>query len=202
MKGFRENGAQVFGTEHPLMVQEIARFDLGLTFLVAGFEKDAGALFSVDPRGRPRFDKRGFDAIGSGEAYALAALSLQGHHAGRSTQEAIYAVLSAKIAAEQAPGVGKRTTIGVLHPYTLIDFVSEDVVAVVRRTTERRANEPMPDDVATAIQSWWVPYRDAMAKEHRAQMEHSVKQLRDALATRSTQKRSTRDRKASPPSPE
>ena len=200
MPAFLSNGGHIFQKGYAAKLQEIDQFDLGIDFLVAGYHKVKGSIFTVERRGRIRYyDKPGFWTTGSGSSLAFGALALRRHNTTRTTQETLYAVLEAKFSAELARGVGQYTTLGVLTSSQIIRLVPKEEIAAVREIWEQYGKPPVPNDALIALHKWWRPHRDAIQK-------HQVEQMRAFaeanLAKQQSPQRPKRGGKRRPPSQE
>jgi hypothetical protein len=93
------------------VVEKIRTFELDLSFLVSGFDaKGAGHIFTVSNPGKcDYYDKLGFWAIGSGQHQALASMFACEYFRHDPLEDCVAKVLSSKLAAESATGVGKNT---------------------------------------------------------------------------------------------
>jgi len=199
LDGFLSRGSRIFESEYAARLQAIEHFDLGITFLVAGYTALTPSIFTVGRRGLVRyFNKPGFWVIGSGETLALGALALRRHNTLRTTQETLYSVLEAKFAAELAPGVGQHTTVGVMTHGDLMRLMPNDRIETIRRVWEEQGKPPMPPDALRHIHEWWHPIDEAQERSRRDQAEAMFRQL--GSKARSIPPRSKRGRKGPPPS--
>jgi hypothetical protein len=198
---FLQRGAKIFGRAHQMKVEAIDQFDLDVQFLVAGFHHSKPGLFLVEPRGKVTYmTKEGHGAIGTGATFANCVLSLRGHNKGRTVGEALYSVLGAKFAAEGAPYVGKRTTVGILAPDRPISMVPTDVVAAIRSDWDGCFSDPIPRVSKDAVDGWWTPIDRAIERENAEKVEQFFRHV-SPPASQGRQS-SKRGPKAPPPSRE
>jgi len=97
--------------------------------LFAGFDiKQKPHIFVIKERGRIQYcDTEGFAAIGSGGWRSLVALSSYPFRRNLAISKAIFAVATAKFAAEsEAEGVGEDTVLAILEPKASISPVMPD----------------------------------------------------------------------------
>lgn len=112
-----------------MIQQEIERFNYGLDILVGGVTGDAAHLYNIsDPGTSQCYDSLGFQAIGSGMNLALSSLIGSGCHQDLSLAEALLTTVSAKMHAENAPGVGRRTDVSLIRPGQPCVHFSDDQI--------------------------------------------------------------------------
>lgn len=100
------------------VLSEIDRFGYGLDILVGGISPNGAHLYCIDDPGTSQcFDSIGFHAIGSGTNLALSSLIASGCNQDMPCVEAIIVALTAKMTAENAPGVGRKTDISLILPH-------------------------------------------------------------------------------------
>lgn len=86
------------------IVAQASQYNIGLEFIVAGVEDAGGHIFYVaHPGTLHNFDKLGHASIGSGALHAAMGLSFSKQNPQSGLVETLYAVYSAKRAAEVAP---------------------------------------------------------------------------------------------------
>jgi hypothetical protein len=110
MNQFRTEGQNDLGDIYYEKCRELDRFDIGVQFLVYGYDSIGAHLFEVDSSGHVS-DRRqlGYGVIGSG--YHMASASMRRKPLYFSFESTIYRLLEAKFSAETASGVGKTTTV-------------------------------------------------------------------------------------------
>ena len=118
MQQFLSNGQTIFGEQSfGVMLERLQQVNLEFSLLVHGFDTgNAPHVFTVEHPGSPQFFQTGYWAIGSGAYMALSRLATRQQTSLVSTEEAIYNVCEAKVAAQTALGVGKSTLVYVLDP--------------------------------------------------------------------------------------
>lgn len=202
MPTFLSKGPEIFQSDYATKVQEFYFFDLGLEFLVAGYDNaNKPCIFTVGRRGSVRYyDKPGFWVIGSGSAMAYGALALRQHNTLRTTQETIYSVLEAKFSAELSVGVGRHTTAGVLTVNNFIRLLPQDEITAIQQIWRDQGKPPIPNDALIAIQKWWGPHRASMDREQQETLKRVFSKI--SQAAKPTPKPPTRGRKRPPPSQE
>jgi hypothetical protein len=157
MLTFLSNGPNYFEADFKERRSDIERYDLGITFLVAGYEGVTPSIFVVERRGHIRYlNKPGFWAIGGGDSLAIGALALRRHNTTRSVEETIHAVLEAKFAAELLDGVGKHTTLAVMTFDSLISIVPAEVVEALKSIYDKQSTAPPPSEAMLKIHAWWA----------------------------------------------
>jgi 20S proteasome alpha/beta subunit len=104
---------------------DIERFNYGLSILIGGLSPAAAHLYVVtDPGTSVCLDSLGFHVIGSGLNLALSSLIANHCHPELPYSDALLVALDAKMTAENAPGVGKKTDA------TLLLSTSQGVITV------------------------------------------------------------------------
>lgn len=93
------------------VIDQIRTYELDLSFLISGFdERGEPQVFTVSNPGKcDYYTKLGFWAIGSGAQQALASLFASKYNRHNPLEVTVAKVLAAKLAAESATGVGKKT---------------------------------------------------------------------------------------------
>lgn len=111
------------------IMQEIDKHNYGVFLLIGGVDKNGSHLYSVvDPGTSINYNAIGFQALGSGEPHALAALIANGYNHNFSTEEALLAVYEAKKVSEKSPGVGSQiTNISIIDRNTITELTTEQV---------------------------------------------------------------------------
>lgn len=99
----------------------IRDYELPIEMIVAGFEGEAGHIFTItgygETRGNPsRCDIPGFVAIGSGSTAALYMMYYRNLSPKNLLREALILAVEAKYFGEQASGVGESTDVYVVEP--------------------------------------------------------------------------------------
>ena len=122
-------------------------FTLNTDFILAGVDEGGAHISWVHYHGvqgqgwLERFDKLGYQAIGSGGSHAAILLSLTGQHRDLDTAETVYNVYCAKVNAEVAPGVGDATDMAVISAAGtefLAPAFLDELEAARRAATERK----------------------------------------------------------------
>jgi hypothetical protein len=119
------------------IVDRIRQYELDLTFLISGFDdKGVSHIFTVSNPGKcDYYEKLGFWAIGSGQHQAVASM-FANHYSRHDRLEGCTAkVLTAKLIAESALGVGKRTWLMVVSAKIRHKsmFISSETVDAFRK---------------------------------------------------------------------
>lgn len=121
LHSFRAKGVSLpnYLQAQPMVYQQIniqaSQFNLGLDLMLAGIDS-SGCHIAVlsHPGTMVLLDKLGYGAIGSGALHALVKLNLVACDPSWDLYETLSAVYDAKLAAEVAPGVGKKTEMAVI----------------------------------------------------------------------------------------
>jgi len=128
MTEFKKKGREYFGEERfselsRFMDQDAANFNESVLVAGWGAAPHAANIFGMDRGGFTSHTLTGFAAIGSGGTVAMSTLLQlwQGRH--MPTEDALYAVASAKFASESCVGVGEGTTICVVRKSNRADDV-------------------------------------------------------------------------------
>ena len=100
---------------HRNILYDAQKIGIKNDFLIAGFIGDEPHLLLMDRCGVVR-QSEVFASVGSGAPIAMAALRQRGFKSSMSVDEAIYYIWEAKRLSEIAPGVGRKTDIGILIP--------------------------------------------------------------------------------------
>lgn len=149
---FRANGFSNFGAEHfSRLLYQIESLTLEATFLVYGFQGTEPHIFTIEKRGEvSHFDDPGFWAIGSGQTAALGSLfNVSGDSVVfRHTEDALYLICKAKFISECAPGVGRSTTVNILHDRTERFNIHYPEIEMIRNIWE----SSRPPDIPAGIQ--------------------------------------------------
>jgi hypothetical protein len=139
------------------LLDSIEQLDTQIDLLVGGFDPQGHShLFELSRRGIvTQIDHLGYHAIGVGQWSALTTLyPVGGFVHSRDIGEIVYRLLSAKFAAESAPGVGRGTTAvivsrgGETKPYTFLD---SSAIEEAREVWKRAAMAPVPSEIANKI---------------------------------------------------
>ena len=96
---------------------KINNFDLGCEFLVCGFSGEGSKAHIIhihNPGDMMPCDIQGFAAIGSGAPNAFSHLMAKEQNPQLTFEEALYNAIGAKVMAESAMGVGKKTVVAIL----------------------------------------------------------------------------------------
>jgi len=97
------------------ITSQITEHTYGLEILVGGITFQDAHIYSVtDPGTLQCFDSIGFHVIGMGTNLALSSLIAAKCHAELSMPEVLMRTMDAKLAAENAPGVGRQTDVSVI----------------------------------------------------------------------------------------
>lgn len=135
-RGLRDFGefykAQAMGLSDSLafpILSEIDRFEYGLEILVGGISPAGAHLYAIhDPGTSYCLDSIGFHVIGTGTNLALSSLIANQCHQELPLADAVLVALGAKMTAENAPGVGRKTDLslilqanGAIHPLQFDD---------------------------------------------------------------------------------
>ncbi len=116
---FKEQGRQLLGDSiFEQLFWQINQLSLDSQFLVAGYdeERQSPHIFEVSRLADPvSHDVLGFAAIGSGNHSALGSLYFHSYNRMMDLPTAFYHVCEAKFMAESAMGVGKQTSVLLMH---------------------------------------------------------------------------------------
>lgn len=156
MDEFLSNGLTMFGDVGFGVIRErIDHTSLDCSLLVGGFDhKDYARLFSVEEPGVVHdFNSVGYWAIGSGATNALGRLSIRRQSARTMLAETIYNVCEAKVAAENALGVGTTTTLLVVSADGIARVLSEEVMSELRGLCQRSIKADLPGSVELMVMS-------------------------------------------------
>jgi len=144
-KGRAYLGEQIFSELSRSMEQDAANFNE--TVIVAGWgaAPHAANIFRIDRAGVASHTLDGFVAAGSGGTVAMSMLMQlwRGRH--MITEDALYAVASAKFAAESCMGVGEATTICLLQKGKRPVFLQPPQLDELRRLWKRYGQPKIPN---------------------------------------------------------
>jgi len=121
-----------------------ANFDESVLLGGWGAAPHSACIFALDRLGFSSHTLTGFATIGSGGAVAMSTLMqvCRGRH--MPTEDALYAVASAKFAAESCSGVGKDTTICIAHKQKRPVLLQLPHLAELRRIWEQHGRPKIP----------------------------------------------------------
>jgi len=106
---------------------ELQEFDLGVEFIVCGFDNGEPKIYLVSKRGiYTTAHSIGYSAIGIGEKHVTNFFIVHQFNIDKSLKEAIYFAFQAKKSSEIASGVGNLTDICVLKKDNECNFYSKD----------------------------------------------------------------------------
>jgi hypothetical protein len=87
----------------------------GMTALVVGVDNNGAHIYEVsDPGHCECYERLGFHSIGSGLPHAISTLISHNFTSAMDLRKAVYVTYEAKKNAENAPGVGKATDMGII----------------------------------------------------------------------------------------
>jgi hypothetical protein len=114
---FKAKGKSAFPDfQYRELTSELQEYRLDFQIMLAGFGEDGGIIATVEPPGVSwQRDLPGFHAIGSGYFSAISSLFERELHIQMELREVLYYVYEAKVAAENAAGVGMETDLFVLR---------------------------------------------------------------------------------------
>lgn len=114
---FRRHGRDELGDHFFELCRELDESDLGVEFIVYGYESSAHdpQILEIDGKGQviDRMTLR-YAVVGSG--YHMASASLKRKPLAIDFDSMVYRLLEAKFSSETASGVGKRTTVKIKRP--------------------------------------------------------------------------------------
>jgi hypothetical protein len=152
--------AAMIDTEvHKLIDMNLMAFrwtDLG--FLVCGVDSGGAHVFHVSYGGQGGewiqwLDRIGYGAIGSGQALALMSLGFSQQYPGRQLNETLFAVMSAKRAAERAPGVGPATDMLIVDDGGAREVSPETIDALSKLYLSKMASHQVTEEELDAVLS-------------------------------------------------
>ncbi|MGH9773780.1 MAG: hypothetical protein ACRD50_02405 [Candidatus Acidiferrales bacterium] len=132
----------------------VERFDLGCSFIVAGFDKfKRSHVFTISHPGvYKNFDSIGFWAIGSGSYQALTSMFLIDEKHRPTYEGLLYEVCAAKFTAETDPHVGKFTTLLVYQSgKDCPEFYGDKEIESIKKQWEENGRPKRPPSVEEAI---------------------------------------------------
>ncbi len=157
MESFLRDGKKIFTeADFSSLIFQISKFDLGCQFLVAGFHmrKQLPYIFTVSNPGTAEYhNKVGFWAIGSGQRSALSSLFFKEYSIFSELNLAIYNVYEAKLMAEKALGVGKKTLMTILAPQKKHMMLLEEQLKTVRTKWKKQGSPKLPAGILETIDS-------------------------------------------------
>lgn len=119
---------------------QLREHSYGLEVLVGGVNPIPAHIYSVqDPGTSNCFDSIGFHVIGSGTNLALSSLMASKCHADLPLRDALMRAVAAKVAAENAPGVGRDTDAYVITRDSRLHFEG-DQMRHLRRSCRKWKN--------------------------------------------------------------
>jgi len=124
--------AQLPEQTYERIIERIRAYELDVSFLVSGFDPEGEAhIFTVCNPGKcDYYDKLNFWAIGSGQNQALASLFASKYDPNNALEVNVAKVLAAKLSAESASGVGKKTWLMVetaVPPNKTMFFLASEI---------------------------------------------------------------------------
>jgi hypothetical protein len=144
---FRNRGKEELTERvHDRIVEQIQSYELSIEFMVQGFD-EAGTphIFTVQNPGKCEYyDKLGFWAIGSGQHQAVSSLFSTEYNRFGSLEECTARVLSAKLMAESATGVGKETWLIIeFNKPRSVMFVPKPIINTFREQWKKLPRIPL-----------------------------------------------------------
>ena len=146
MPTFLANGDTMFGEAGYAQLRErIEQTHLECSLLVAGFDAHGvGHLCAIgDPGNLQYLDSMGCWAIGSGDSVAVSRLSIRGQAHGTPMLQSAYNVFEAKVAAETALGVGRKTTVFIVSAGQPQRRIDPDVLEKLQPRVRRNLAPPV-----------------------------------------------------------
>lgn len=133
------------------IVAQSFQFNLGTELLLAGIDREGARIAAITHPGSLFWlDKLGYGATGSGAIHAVSTLNLCSQTRSHDLLATLYAVYSAKRAAEVAPGVGASfTDLAVLtstkEGKRQVTECGKAVTDELKKLWESQKNRPSPD---------------------------------------------------------
>jgi 20S proteasome alpha/beta subunit len=143
------------GSEFTILNRALRSFDLGIEFLVCGFDwRGFGKIFMVKNPGRiQNIGLLDYWAIGSGANIALAHLVTRPIGI-LPIAEVVYRVCEAKFSTESADlGIGADTTVSVMNRHGLEGHLSEVEIRTIRQEWEESKQKRSSSDTRWAIEN-------------------------------------------------
>jgi len=134
---------------------ELARFDLGTSFLLFGHDQHKHAkLFRIDGPGHAiDLNALKFGVIGSGYDMAMASLR-RPPPLNFLLENTIYRILEAKFSAETATGVGETTTVVLRNREGIVTLLPRPEIEAIRKIwREQVADQADPPDAIAIIEA-------------------------------------------------
>jgi 20S proteasome alpha/beta subunit len=137
------------------VAKTLVQNELEAMAIIAGIDGTGAHLFLVDDPGQVQcFDASGFVAIGIGAEHAQSQLMLERYGRHWSFSEAFFALYSAKVRGEAAPGIGKQTDMFYIGPHNasfIADNEMDEIVKIFERKQARDANSKSIADQETVV---------------------------------------------------
>jgi hypothetical protein len=149
---FRLNGlAQLGGEIFSKYIEKIESFDLGIEFIVYGFDRQNNPhIISIENPGRVRNHRtERFAVIGSGTYVARAALHRKDLSA--DIESVIYRLMDAKFSAEFTSGVGKGTSVITLKEDGKFGIMQPRDVRAIREIWDEMMKSHEPTEAVEVI---------------------------------------------------
>ena len=149
MREFKREGVKHFGEKRhselsSMMDQDAANFNEFVLVAGWGAAPHSANIFGMDRGGFSSHTLTGFAAIGLGGTVAMSTLMQLWGGRHMPTEDALYAVASAKFAAESCLGVGKDTTICIVDKKKDPVLLQLAHLAELRRLWERHGKPKIP----------------------------------------------------------
>ncbi|MCH8043818.1 MAG: hypothetical protein IID44_08865 [Planctomycetes bacterium] len=141
---FYSTEAMLSDTAKISIINQIERFDYGLDILVGGITPGGPAhLYAIeDPGTSMCYDSIGFNVIGSGMNLAFSSLIANHCHEKMNLSDSLMLALEAKITAENAPGVGRKTDVVTITSEGAAFFTDNNVRRLIVLNTRRKNGDP------------------------------------------------------------
>ncbi|HET9401553.1 MAG TPA: hypothetical protein VFO34_11445 [Candidatus Acidoferrales bacterium] len=164
MDEFKKEGRKYFGDERfaelsRIMEQDASTFQDSILVAGWGAAEASANIFGVDAAGFASHTLNGFAAIGSGGMVAMSTLLQlwRGRH--MTTEDALYAVASAKFASETCMGVGEGTTMSLLRKRREADdkdapvarLLQPEHVKQLRKLWKKHGRPQIPESAITVL---------------------------------------------------
>ena len=131
---------------------QISNFDYGVSFIIAGTDARDGHIYGLRHPGEVDcYDGLGYHAIGIGAMHAVSSLITNGYTPSLNAKWATYFVYEAKRNAENAPGVGSMTDLGVIDGETCHILDNESIEALKKIYDQR--NTPISEETTKLVES-------------------------------------------------
>ena len=143
------------GVTPDLMVvvdSQISTFDYGVSFIIAGTDAKSGHIYGLRHPGEVDcYDGLGYHAIGIGAMHAVSSLIANSYTPALNAKWATYFVYEAKRNAENAPGVGSMTDLGVIDSGKC-QILGNEQIEALKNIYEQRS-PPLSEEVTKLVES-------------------------------------------------